>query len=439
MERHVEILVGSTSDLPFLWESDLLSRLDEAGIKHNTSVCSAHRNVIELEEFMEQTMENAAVYVCAAGWAAALPGAVKAQLLGVSLAEVFGIALPSVEYPDGKDAEISIKRLPPGVDVTFGGVGTEGFNAIADQIIASAQGYDPANPDLEELAKVQDKIKPPWFNIPAPVCGKTKQIRPTVDPDVVEIFNTDNITAGDGAQHDVLPGKGIASTRTTSNIFALLESKGIKTHYLGRTGDRTFRARKVNMIPLELIVRRIAFGSYLDRFPDLVKGTRLDDLVFEVFEKDDANHDPLLEFDFEHDILRRFVPNNKAAEDRQDGKRAGELISEELLSTSRYAEVTPWVLGRLRSLALQSFEIIEAAFAAVGGTYFDYKIECGYDVATNEILVADVIDSDSGRLRFGEVDKSKESYRDGSQTLPEIKRNFDEVAELTDGFVPADA
>lgn len=437
MEQHVEILVGSPSDLPFLWDSDLLRLLNEAGITYCISACSAHRNVFELEGHIENTVHKAAAYVCAAGWAAALPGAVKAQLLGVSLAEVFGIALPSVDYPDGKDAEISIKRLPPGVDVTFGGIGTEGFNAIADQLIASAMSYDPANPDPDELEKVKAKIKKPWFDIPAPVFGKTKQIRPTPDPFVVEVYSTDNITAGDGAKRDVLPGKGIASTRTTCNIFELLESKGIQTHYLGRTGDRIFQARKVDMFPLELIARRLATGSYLNRFPDVADGTRFEDLVFEVFEKDDLSHDPLLEFDFDHDILRRFVPNNKAAEDRDDGKKAGDLISQEQLSTSRYAEVTPWVLNRLRLLTLRSFEVIEDAFAAIGGTYFDYKIECGYDAQTGTILVADVIDSDSGRLRFGEVDKSKESYRDGSQTLPQLKRNFDEVAELTDGFVPA--
>ena len=49
--------------------------------------------------------------------------------------------------------------------------------------------------------------------------------------------------------------------------------------------------------------------------------------------------------------------------------------------------------------------------------------------------MADVIDSDSGRLRFGDVDMSKQSYRDGTATLPEIKKKFDEVAALTDRFV----
>jgi phosphoribosylaminoimidazole-succinocarboxamide synthase len=67
--------------------------------------------------------------------------------------------------------------------------------------------------------------------------------------------------------------------------------------------------------------------------------------------------------------------------------------------------------------------------------YIDVKIECGFDRETGELLVADVIDSDSGRLRFGEVDMSKQSYRDGTATLPELKKKFDDVAALTDRFV----
>lgn len=75
------------------------------------------------------------------------------------------------------------------------------------------------------------------------------------------------------------------------------------------------------------------------------------------------------------------------------------------------------------------------SWGALGGTYLDFKIECGFDRETGRLLVADVIDSDSGRLRFGDKDMSKQAYRDGSQSLPDIRKNFDEVAELTQQFV----
>lgn len=84
---------------------------------------------------------------------------------------------------------------------------------------------------------------------------------------------------------------------------------------------------------------------------------------------------------------------------------------------------------------MSAFGVIENAWKQQGGVYVDVKIECGFDRETGELLVADVIDSDSGRLRFGEVDMSKQSYRDGTASLPEIKKKFDQVAAHTDRFV----
>jgi phosphoribosylaminoimidazole-succinocarboxamide synthase len=264
--------------------------------------------------------------------------------------------------------------------------------------------------------------------------GKTKIVEDAGNGEVF-VRSKDDITAGDGAKHDVLDGKAAASTRTTSNVFRLLERNGVPTHFVDRVDDVTFRARDVEMIPLELVARRYATGSFRDRFPDLADGAVLEELVFEIFEKDDANHDPLLDFDFEAGVLRRHVPNNKAAEAIGADVKAGDLISAEPLGESRYADVSPELIDSLRSRTAAAFEVIENAWKQQGGVYIDFKIECGFDRETGELLVADVIDSDSGRLRFGDVDMSKQSYRDGTATLPEIKRKFDEVAALTDRFV----
>lgn len=262
--------------------------------------------------------------------------------------------------------------------------------------------------------------------------GKTKIIIDAGDGTVL-IRSKDDVTAGDGAKRDVIEGKGASSTATTCNIFRLLTDNGVPTHFVERLDAVTFRARKVEMIPLELVARRIATGSFLDRNVDIAEGTVLADLVFEVFEKDDANRDPILEFDFARDVLRRFVPNTKAALQLGD-VQAGDLIREEVLSHSRYASLTAELLEQLRDLTVRTFEIVEQAWATLGGTYFDFKIECGFDHETGALLVADVIDSDSGRLRFGDKDMSKQAYRDGIP-LPDIKKNFDEVAELTKHFV----
>jgi RNA polymerase sigma factor (sigma-70 family) len=262
--------------------------------------------------------------------------------------------------------------------------------------------------------------------------GKTKIVIDAGDGTVL-IRSKDDITAGDGEKHDVIDGKAASSTTTTCNVFRLLSDHGVPTHFIEQLDAVTFRARRVEMIPIELVARRIATGGFLDRNADIADGTVLADLVFEVFEKDDANHDPLLEFDFARDVLRRVVPNALAAAPL--GLDAGDLISQEPLSGSRHAMVIPELLAQLRDLTLRTFEIVEQAWAGLGGTYFDFKIECGVDPRTGTLVVADVIDSDSGRLRFGDKDMSKQAYRDGSQSLPEIKKNFDEVAALTEQFV----
>jgi len=263
--------------------------------------------------------------------------------------------------------------------------------------------------------------------------GKTKIIIDAGDGTVL-IRSEDDITAGDGAKHDVIEGKAASSTTTTCNIFRLLNTERVPTHFVEQVDAVTFRARKVEMIPLELVARRIATGSFLDRNADMADGTVFAELVFEVFEKDHANHDPLLEFDFAGGVLRRFVPNTMAAIQLVD-VHAGDLISEEMLSHSRFAAVTSELLEQLHHLTVRTFEIVEHAWAALGGTYFDFKIEFGFDHETGALLVADVIDSDSGRLRFGDKDMSKQAYRDSSQSLPDIKKNFDEVAELTKQLV----
>ncbi len=162
---HVEVMVGSLSDLPHLKASKLIPALKEAGFTVKVSVCSAHRNEKELDDRINSVISYTNAFVTAAGMSAALPGVTKAKLLRRSLAVVFGIGLPSKKYPDGMDAQISIKELPPGIDVVYGGVGTAGFNRIIDQVIAAANAYDPANPDKALLDQVISKIKDPMFDI----------------------------------------------------------------------------------------------------------------------------------------------------------------------------------------------------------------------------------------------------------------------------------
>src|SRR5690606_6388179 len=107
--------------------------------------------------------------------------------------------------------------------------------------------------------------------------GKTKVIYAHPErEDVVYMLHKDGITAGDGARRNELPGKGALACRTTSNVFYLLEDEGVCTHYIGMVADNVNIVTHCAMIPLEVVMRRIATGSYLKRHPEVSEGTRFE-------------------------------------------------------------------------------------------------------------------------------------------------------------------
>jgi phosphoribosylaminoimidazole-succinocarboxamide synthase len=125
--------------------------------------------------------------------------------------------------------------------------------------------------------------------------GKTKQVYANPDrPEQVFLVHKDGLSAGDGARRSELPGKGALACRTTSNVFYLLEDAGIATHYIGMVGNNINIVSRCAMIPLEVVMRRIAAGSYVRRHPETPEGTRFEPVMVEFFYKDDAQHDPLV-------------------------------------------------------------------------------------------------------------------------------------------------
>src|SRR5882724_6977130 len=102
--------------------------------------------------------------------------------------------------------------------------------------------------------------------------GKTKKIFRIVGSDLVEVVAKDDITAGDGAKHDIIPDKGRLATATTSNVFRLLKACGLPVAFGEQDSAISFTAPKCDMLPYELVVRREAHGSYLKRNPHLAKG-----------------------------------------------------------------------------------------------------------------------------------------------------------------------
>lgn len=259
--------------------------------------------------------------------------------------------------------------------------------------------------------------------------GKTKVVRAILNSYEVFITSKDDITAGDGEKKDILLSKGVLSTETTSNCFRLLNNSGIPTHFIERVDDVTFRARNATMIPIELVARRIATGSYLKRNPEILEGTVFNPLVLEFFIKDDKLHDPMIIYDFVGGRSLIYQANKPLNEG---------FIGEKPL---------PWewnnVVNQLTSMTSRVFETLERAWKLQDVTLVDLKIECGWDRKTDELIVADVIDNDSWRIwPSGEKEQmlDKQVYRNLDITTPEalnaIRRNYEWVAEATRRFLP---
>jgi len=265
--------------------------------------------------------------------------------------------------------------------------------------------------------------------------GKTKVIWPTSNKDVVLIENKDDITAGDGVRHDVIEHKGVLATEMTCNCFTLLNTKGIPTHFIERESERRFLALRVKMIPIELVARRIATGSYLKRHPETVEGTILDPLVFEPFYKDDELHDPMMVWSDRRGCFELY--------NAKKPKTAGYLfdLDPRNILTPRGRPLGKQEMGELCDITCNVFLILERAWKELNVVLVDLKIECGWTPVAL-IVVADVIDNDSWRIWPG-GDKTqmmdKQVYRDLKGTTVEalgaIKKNYTWVAETTRKFL----
>ncbi len=237
--------------------------------------------------------------------------------------------------------------------------------------------------------------------------GKTKIIYAhPADPRLAIMVQKDAISAGDGARRDTVEGKGSLSGRTAANVFALLNRAGIATHFVHALSDGEMVVQRCMMIPLEVVMRRLATGSYLKRTPDAREGQRFDPVLVEFFIKDDARHDPQMQ------------PDEIAA--------AGVATSAEIEAMAG--------IGR------RVFDVLERAWAGQAIVLVDMKIEFGR-AATGDLVVADMIDNDSWRLWPGgqkEQMLDKQIYRNMQAVTAEgldiVKQKYVEVAALTDRF-----
>ncbi len=222
--------------------------------------------------------------------------------------------------------------------------------------------------------------------------GKTKEVFSFDDGHVLLRFK-DSVTAGDGLKKDEIEGKGIINAQTSALFFRLLEKEGIPTHYVGMKDDRTMIAKRLSMIPVEVVARNIATGSIVKRLP-IKEGERFDPPIVEFFLKDDARHDPLL--NYSHMEYLRLM-----------NRREAEAIEETMKNAIK--AIADYIQRR-------------------GLTLFDLKLEFGR--SGDNLIVGDEISLDSMRVRGrdGEI-FDKDLYRRG-EPLDKVKSRYLEFLRL---------
>ena len=192
--------------------------------------------------------------------------------------------------------------------------------------------------------------------------GKAKKVYATDDPNLVIVSYKDDATAFDGEKKGTIRGKGAVNNRMTNFLMQKLEAAGIPTHFVKELSDRETVVKKVEIVPLEVIVRNVSAGHFASRY-GVEEGIAFDEPVLEFSYKNDDLHDPLL--------------NTSHA-------LALKLATKEEIAT-------------IKSMALKVNELLKAFFAQCGVRLIDFKLEFG-KTADGQIVLADEISPDTCRF-----------------------------------------
>ncbi len=219
--------------------------------------------------------------------------------------------------------------------------------------------------------------------------GKAKKIFSTDKEDQVIVYYKDDATAFNGIKKSEIENKGVLNNSITTTLFQLLESKGIKTHFIEKLSDREQLCKRVEIIPLEVIVRNVAAGSMAKRY-GLVEGTELKTTVFELSYKNDELGDPLIN-DY-HSVAM------------------GLATFEELLE--------------IYNIASEINDILKGVFLKKDINLIDFKLEFGR--LNGEILLADEISPDT--CRFWDVKTGEKLDKDRfRRDLGNVTEAYEEI------------
>ncbi|WP_411844413.1 phosphoribosylaminoimidazolesuccinocarboxamide synthase [Salinicoccus sp. HZC-1] len=225
--------------------------------------------------------------------------------------------------------------------------------------------------------------------------GKAKRVFKTEDPEVLRIEYKDEVTAGNGAKHDFMEGKGRLNNLISSDIFKYLRNNGVDSHFIERISETEQTVKPVHIIPLEVVVRNVAAGSIVKRL-GFENGREFTPPLVELYYKEDALNDPILTDDH---VLRLGIATE---EEMEALKEAAIKVNAALI----------------RMMNLMGMKLV------------DFKIEFGKDNKGN-ILLADEISPDTCRIWDLETNENfdKDVYRNGTGSLIDTYTKFYEKME----------
>lgn len=220
--------------------------------------------------------------------------------------------------------------------------------------------------------------------------GKAKRVFLTEDPEVVIVSYKDDATAFNGEKKGTISGKGVVNNRMTNHVFKMMEKEGIPTHLVEELNDRETAVKKVEIVPLEVIVRNVAAGSFSKRM-DVEEGTEL--LC------------PILEFSYKNDELGDPFIND-------DYALALGLAEQEEIDT-------------IRTYAKKVNEFLKGYFLDAGMKLIDFKIEFGR-LPDGTIILADEVSPDTCRL--WDVDTNEKLDKDRfRRDMGNVEEAYEEV------------
>nr|WP_083461494.1 phosphoribosylaminoimidazolesuccinocarboxamide synthase [Cellulosilyticum ruminicola] len=203
---------------------------------------------------------------------------------------------------------------------------------------------------------------------------KQKKVYRTEDPKYYIVSYKDDATAFNGEKKGTIVGKGVVNNRMSNIMCKMLEENGIETHLVEELNDRDTVVKAVEIVPLEVIVRNVAAGSFSKRF-GIEEGTVLKNPTIEFCLKDDALGDPMIN---DYHIL------------------ALGIATEEELKT-------------MTEMTFKINELLKAYFEKIGVKLIDFKIELGR--VDGKIILADEISPDTCRFWDAETNKKLDKDR----------------------------